>query len=226
MVQVSIRKYATSVIGGALRQGEFLSNVVQFTAYQSAVSGRSTSFNRIKYGLAIIVTLDCDLEWDFKAQDNSATTLKRLPKILLCRIRSASDLARRIKNDEQSIGKFEKSTTWNKIVQNKDERYHFLEQIEGTLDRAGGGFPSMGVDFKEVFAVPARDLYASVDEGLTQRHCRLVSPYKEHFNSRFAYFLGRIGLPSEHLYEKGAIRQLNNSVASTDKLLGEIENGA
>lgn len=65
--------------------------------------------------------------------------------------------------------------------------------------------PSLGIDFKDVFAVPTRDLYDSVDFGITQRRCRLVTPYTEQLNSRFAYFMSRIGLPYEHRYDRAEI---------------------
>ena len=110
MVQENAAKYATSGLSGALRQGEILSDVVQFTVFQPSETDNSASFKRTVFELSVIVTPDCDLDWDFKAHQKTESSLKLVPNVVLCRIRSAGDLARRIKQDNESIEKFSKST--------------------------------------------------------------------------------------------------------------------
>ncbi len=190
---------------GALRQGEILSNVVQISLPPDFFDTTSMKVKRVTHRYAIVVTPDCDLEWDFKAQQGNASLGKIIPNILLCTIMFSSDLAKRINEDRTPGAKFETRTPWKRTTQNKEERYHFLEMIDLSLDLQGKGIRSLGIDFKEFFTMPTDFLYSSIDDGLTLRRCILVRPYSDHLNSRFAYFQSRIGLPEDHQYTKGEI---------------------
>lgn len=198
-------KYEKSKDAGALRQGEILSDVVQISILPESIDTTSPTVKRAKYDYAIVVTPDCDLEWDFKAQQGNASRGKIVPNILLCTVIFSSDLAKRINEDRTPGKKFETKTPWKRITQNKEERYHFLEKIDSALDLKEKGIRSLGIDFKEFFTLPTDFLYSSIENGLTFRRCRLVRPYSDHLNSRFAYFQSRIGLPEDHQYTKGAI---------------------
>ena len=198
-------KYEKSEDAGALRQGEILSNVVQISLQPSSIDTTSPEAKRVKHPYAIVVTPDCDLDWDFKAQQGNASRGKIIPNILLCTVMFSSDLAKRINEDRTPGKKFDTRTPWKRTIQNKEERYHFLEKIDLPLDKKGEGIRSLGIDFKEFFTMPTDFLYSSIDDGLTLRRCRLLRPYSDHLNSRFAYFQSRIGLPEDHQYTQGEI---------------------
>ena len=199
-------KYRSSEEAVALRQGEILSNITHSGVTVSPDNTNSLRFRKITHAHALIVTPDCDLEWDYQARQNDASQLKLMPNVLLCILRTASEQAKRIKSDKTTFKRFENSSTWKRITQNKEERYHFLEKFDAVADLQNRGIPfSLCIDFKEFFTVPTEDLYESISSGETLRRCRLVSPYREHFNNRFAYFLSRIGLPEDMQYSKGEI---------------------
>ena len=198
-------KYEKSKDSVALRQGEILSKVVQISLLPGTMETGSPTVKRITHNYAIVVTPDCDLDWDYKAQKGEESTGKLIPNILLCTVIYASDLAKRINKDRPLSNRFETRTPWEKTTQNKDERYHFLEKIDSDFDFQGEGIRSLGIDFKEFFTLPTDFLYSSIAAGLTQRRSVLMQPYNDHLNSRFAYFQSRIGLPEDHQYFKGEI---------------------
>ena len=80
----------------------------------------------------------------------------------------------------------------------KDERYQFLQKALASEDGENEGPPELGVDFKRYFPVPTDELDWRGNSELKGR-CRLVSPYLEHFCSRFSGFMNRVALPAEHL---------------------------
>lgn len=198
-------KYEKSAETGALRQGEILSNVVQVSVLPESVDTALPKVKRVPHDYAIVITPECDLDWDFKAQQGNESQGKLIPNILLCAVVFASDIAKRINEDRPLSKRFETRTPWERTTQNKEERYHFLEKIDSTQDLEGEGIRSLGIDFKDFFTLPTDFLYSSIDRGLTRRRCRLIRPYNDHLNSRFAYFQSRIGLPEDHQYARGEI---------------------
>lgn len=198
-------KYEKSQDAGSLRQGEILSKVVQISLLPESMDTASPTVKRVTHNYAIVVTPDCDLDWDFKAQHGKESLGKLIPNILLCTVIFASDLAKRINSDRPPSKRFESRTPWKRTTQNKEERFHFLEKIDSNLDLQGEGIRSLGIDFKEFFTLPTDFLYASIVAGLTQRRSVLLQPYNDHLNSRFAYFQSRIGLPEDHRYFEGEI---------------------
>jgi hypothetical protein len=68
-------------------------------------------------------------------------------------------------------------------------------------DVMGEGLPELGIDFKRYFTISAAEVYIRLDSNEIQRRCRLVSPYLEHFSTRFAYYQFRVALPADHYSE-------------------------
>jgi len=198
-------KYEKSKVGEALRQGEILSDVVQISLYPESLESTSLKFHRVEHHFAIVVTPDCDLDWDFKAQQGKESSGKLIPNILLCTVMFASDLAKRINDDRPLSKTFLGKTAWTRTRQNKEERYHYLEKIDSSLDLQDRGIRPLGIDFKDFFTLPTDLLYSSIDDGSILRRCRLVRPYNDHLNSRFAYFQSRIALPEEHQHDMSEI---------------------
>jgi len=198
-------KYEKSKVGEAIRQGEILSDVVKISLYPESLESTSLKFHRAEHRYAIVLTPECDLDWDFKAQKGIENPGKLIPNILLCTVMFASDLAKRINDDRPLSKTFLKKTAWSRTRQNKEERYHFLEKIDASLDLQDEGIRPLGIDFKDFFTLPTDLLYSSIADGSILRRCRLVRPYNDHLNSRFAYFQSRIALPEEHQHDVGEI---------------------
>jgi len=111
-----------------------------------------------------------------------------LPNVLLCEVSSATELKGAV-----PLGK----DIWKRIIQNKDERYQFLQGVPPLLDATKEGLPELGIDFRRYFGIPTDELYEQFNLR-ARRRCRLISPYKEHFMNRYAHFIARVALPSDH----------------------------
>ena len=183
--------YEQSPNESALRQGEILSNIVQARLALASIASNVLSVDSVKHPFAIIVTQDCDLDWDYKARKESGSEDKLIPNILFCEVIEARRLRGR-----QDIN----STIWNSIKRNNHERYHFLQRIAPEQDAFGEGLPELGMDFKRYFTVPTEEVYERL-KFKGKRRSRLVSPYMEHFCTRFHNFQSRIALPAEYLSE-------------------------
>jgi hypothetical protein len=184
--------YEPSALTGALRQGEIVSDVIQVRLMiESLVPGAEPAIAEVRHPLAIIMTQDCDLDWDFKARQSNGSEGKRIPNVLFCEVIGATELRGR-----QGIN----SEIWKRISQNKDERYQFLQRILPDADAVGKGLPELGIDFKRYFTVPTEELYHRLI-AQAHRRCRLLSPYLEHLSTRFGYYQFRVALPADHLSE-------------------------
>lgn len=183
--------YDSSVSIGPLRQGELLSGLLELRFDASMVSKASLSdptppAERVEHPWTIILSPDCDLEWDFNARQGEANTAtKGLSHILMCDLEDLAAL--------QIDSRVQKSQRQTQLIkQNRDERYHYLRSAH-TED--GQTLPDFFVDFKRVFSVHADYLYAVVEQDLVRRHGFLKPPWIQDLSHRFTYFLGRVGLP-------------------------------
>lgn len=188
--------YRASTRKSALRQGEILTGVVQYKPQIGNITTPESSsipFQSIIHPYAIIVSQDCDLDWDYDArngtQEDKNKSHKLLNSILLCEV----DTARSIKDDKsRQIN----SAEWNYIKTNRHERYHFFQAIASELDLEQSGLPELTLDFKRVFGIDAENLYYQVTNDIAKRRSILASPYLEHFSTRYHFFHQRVALPS------------------------------
>ncbi len=190
--------YAPSQNTDRLWQGEIVTNLIQVRINLEDVlvtepSQQAHLRNQV-HPWAIIVTQDCDLEWDFQARKGDAKIHKLIPNILLCEMREAGG----VRQDNVMVPG---SKDWNQIQQNKNERFQFLQKATKDDDAQQEGLSELVVDFKRYFTVPTDELYARLEAGQIKRRCRLQSPYLEHFCTRFHYFQYRVALPSDHFSE-------------------------
>ncbi|MGO9254917.1 MAG: hypothetical protein ACLQU1_01235 [Bryobacteraceae bacterium] len=175
---------------GALRQGEILSNVVQVhLRIDSLTPGVDEAvFEERIHPFALILTQDCDLDWDFKARqsstDENRRELKIVPNTLFCELMANETLRPRIGG----------SDLWRRISQNQDERYHAFPAIPAEHERVAQGIPQLVADFKRLFTIPTDELYARLTMS-TQRRAVLQGPYLQHFTTRFGYYCMRVALP-------------------------------
>ena len=172
-----------------LRQGEILSGLIRFTLDPTKIGESEPSVVRVEYPYAVVLSQACDLEQDFRGRQEGKPP--QLPDVLFCQLPTAQDLKASCPSPD----------IWKRVKQNKDERYHFLENIPLDCDRAGAGIPELGIDFKRYFTLPTTEVYQWLKRGDTQRRSVICSPYLEHLSSRFAYFLSRVGLPHDHVSE-------------------------
>lgn len=181
-------------IAGALRQGEIITDLVQYRRLNDRAEVGQAPFESHHYSFAVVVSQDCDLDWDFKArQSNPPKASKLLTSILFCEAKPAADV--RFSGISKEM--------WDKIRQNKDERYQFLQCVPTDRDAFGEGVGELVLDFKRYFGLLAVDAYEQV-AGDARRRCCLVSPYLQHLATRFYYFQYRVALPKDHESEPGS----------------------
>lgn len=186
--------FSPSPTDGVLRQGEIVSDVIQVhvRATSLAQSGADLDLEEKIHPYALILTQDCDLDWDFKAraselqdsgQENKRQA-KLVPNILLCELTTTEILKPRLAGGD----------VLRRVRNNQDERYHWFPSISITEDRAGEGLPELIADFKRVFSIPTDELYLRITLGI-RRRALLESPFLQHLSSRFGYYCLRVALP-------------------------------
>ncbi|HQU45527.1 MAG TPA: hypothetical protein PK867_22130, partial [Pirellulales bacterium] len=134
---------------GALRQGEIVSELIEVKLKLLADGSlpqpdQLIEFQSISHPFAIVVSQDCELDWDFKARHYVAvggkmvSAEKLVPNVLFGVVATAEEL-----RGTHGIT----SDIWKRIRQNKDERYHFLERAPAEYDLQQRGLPELGIDF-------------------------------------------------------------------------------
>lgn len=180
-----------------LRQGEILARVVVLRVDPATLGTDDLQIERVEIPFALILTQDCDLEQDYSVRfgRSGSGTDKLLPGILLTEVNTAEDTFARIAAGNQK--------QWNRLAiqSNRNPRFHFLQRVESGCDRLNEGLPELTIDFKRYFTIPPDELYRRVELGEAVRRCALVSPYLEHLGQRFAAYLSRVGLPTDHASE-------------------------
>lgn len=176
--------YAISAPARELRQSEIITNLAQYI-YDPTQPDRVEE-RRHRY--AVVVAQDCDLLRDFETGEGSAV----FNGVLLFEL-MPFDEAKRALPPGRDI--------WRPIAENNNERYHFFEAVPPGCDLAGEGLPELIADFRKYFALPSRELYRQCSiagpEG-AKRRCRLEMPYREHLQTRAAFYFQRVVLPNPH----------------------------
>jgi hypothetical protein len=191
--------YKPSHKNTSLRQGEILTNVTQYNVEPMAPSEDqpdiSLSTVPIIHPYAIVVTQDCDLDWDYKARtEKNHNPSKFLNSVVLCEISTAEEVR---KTADNMNGK-----EWGLVSSQRHERYYFFEKIHIDYELQKKGLPELTADFKKVFAIDAATLYYQVNNDMVLRRAILCSPYLEHFSRRYYSFHGRVALPAQYESEK------------------------
>lgn len=172
-----------------LRQGEIIDKLFEFKLQipeQQSIDDvrKSAKFDPIVHPSVIVVSQDCDLEWDYKARFEGASVHKLIAHVLCCSLFSRYEITDETKQKTRMFGL---------VRQYQDERFHYLAEapVNGTEDT----LPEMVADFKTVFSVPTEFVYWLVSTGQAVRKGGLLSPYLEHFMDRLYHFLGRVATP-------------------------------
>jgi hypothetical protein len=183
-------KYAKSVVGDRLWQGEVASEVVQLRSRLDTIGlSDSVILHEVVHRYAIVLTQDCDLLADYERRSTRTASDPSVPNILFCEATTVESLRGLLPQGKD---------IWKRIVQNKDERYQCLEAVPIDQDAAGQGLDAIGVDFKRYFTIPTDEVYKRLELGQVKRRCRLVSPYVEQLATRFFYYQYRVALPYDH----------------------------
>ena len=191
--------YQASHKNSSLRQGEILTGVVQYKPVINELlqDNQELSFDAIVHPYAIVVTQDCDLDWDYRdRQATKSQSSKLLNSVLLCEITTAQEV--RDIEDKKVMN----SKEWNLVESHRHERYYFFEKISSACDSEQIGLPELTADFKRIFGIDAEILYRQIEVGMVKRRSILVSPYLEHFSRRYHSFHERIALPSQYESER------------------------
>lgn len=171
-----------------LRQGEIITDL-QVALVNWETKDHEPKVDTMIQPYSVLLTQDCDLEQDSLTRDRNESSDRRLPFLLFCEVFTAEDLFGKMRNIKR---------LWEKVAQNREERFHFFQKIDAALDDLGEGLPELGIDFKRYFTLPTDEAYRQVNVTQAKRRCKLVSPYLEHFCRRFANYLSRIALPIDH----------------------------
>ncbi len=176
--------YTISELKSELRQGEIISDLAQFEFDPVANAGVETT-----HEYAIVVGQDCDLLQDYNRIAEGKEG--QLISVLIYKLFPATQIS--------DIGAAAGREARKIVVQNKNERYHYLEAAPVELDLCSEGLPSLIVDFKRYFAMPPKEIYRQIRlENGAKRRCRLEMPYREHLQSRAAFYQQRVMLPMQH----------------------------
>jgi hypothetical protein len=177
---------------GAFHQGEVLSNVVQLCLLPNSQQPDDLEFQELVHPFAVILTQECDLDWDFKARtveaDESKRDLKVVPNILLCEAFPEASIRPKIKGSE----------LWRRITNNQDQRYHQIPLTPSASDSAREGLPALTLDFKHIFTIRTDELTLRLNLELRRRTILQV-PWVQDLGNRFAYYCGRVALPEGDL---------------------------
>jgi len=181
---------------GALRRGDVVTSLIQLVIEVEEVE----SFGQlgpdvvvptkvVTHPVSIVMTPDCDLDWDFQSRQSGERVHKQIPNVLFLEVMIADDI-RLQAGINRDIRK--------RIYANADPRWQYLEAVPLELDAIGKGLPSMVLDFKRLFTVPTIDVYRQLSDNSATRRACLNSPFAEHLASRFFAFQARVALPREH----------------------------
>jgi len=181
----------------SLRQGEILTGVVQYKPVAAEIKtdlNNGFSFSPILHPYVIVVTQDCDLDWDHTARSvSNGSSTKLLNSIILCEI----DTAENIRSTDGINSK-----EWGLVANHRHERFYFFEKILPIYESEQKGLPELTADFKKVFGVDVETLYRQIEIGTVARRTVLKSPYLEHFSKRYYNFHSRVALPFQYESER------------------------
>jgi hypothetical protein len=149
----------------------------------------------IVHPYAIVVTQDCDLDWDYRArEEDSGQSTKLLNSVILCEITTATEV-----RGFEDIN----ANEWNLVKTQRHERFYFFEKIPVECELGEIGLPELTADFKKIFGIDSADLYRQIDSDRAKRRSLLTSPYLEHFSRRYYSFHGRVALPAQYESDRG-----------------------
>ena len=141
------------------------------------------------HAYAILLAQDCDLLRDYEARAKNPPD-RVLNSILFFEALPA----------DQAKAKVGGRDIFRRIERHGEERYHLLAPVDAANDRLNKGIPELVIDFRRYFSMAAVEVYrqcALLEDTGAKRRCRLISPYREHLQTRAAFYFQRVGLPDQ-----------------------------
>lgn len=195
-------RYDPPPTSGQLRQGEILGdlwfNEPEYPPIEIP-EGKLPTILGVEYPLLIVMTADCDLEWDFKArfpdeqsqaQYQTSPNIEDSPKlithVLFCSVFEKGKIRPRFTGMR---------AIWTRIQQNQDERYHHFKPASVDAPPSVNALEDLYLDFKKTPALSVKTLYDGFRTGEIRRVAIVPSPYIYDLTHRFFGFLSRVGLP-------------------------------
>lgn len=187
---------------GAIRQGEILTGICEYRPRLAPIAQThqtAVDVVPIHHPYMIIMTADCDLDWDFKARFANQEVVESyddevilqqeamaaiIPHILLCEVYDSTAVRARVPA----------SNLWKRIRQNQDERYHYFEAAS-IGESMSEQLPDICLDFKKTLALPTQSLYNGICARGIKRFAVVPPIYIHDLMHRFYGFLSRVGLP-------------------------------
>jgi hypothetical protein len=175
--------YCTDGLDKEFRQSEIVSRVAQYD-----YDGGTGRISEVYHQYVIVANQDCDLLWDREARDQGKPG--DLNGLIVYEAEPAFDMKAKLAQGRD---------IWARVIQNKDERYHYLEAVPAELDLVGQGIPPLILDLKRCFTLPVPELHRQCRtlHG-AQRRCRLETSFRDHLQSRIAFYLQRVTLVRQH----------------------------
>ncbi len=181
-----------------LRQGEIVLNLLELPP---SPSDTETLFNEEKsppvirstHPIALIVTQDCDLYWDWKLRQSPKEVKKdikderkQLPHIHFCEM---------FMKEEIRWSRGFNRPLWERVISNQDERYHLFHQSK--IADTDEQLPDLYVDFKRVFTLPTEYVYWLISSAYSTRKAIMTEPYLRDVIQRVFSYLSRVALPED-----------------------------
>jgi hypothetical protein len=190
-----------------LKQGEILADIWVHRPLVAAVEippGHSVEIEPTRHPLVIVMTAECDLEWDYKTRFGEETIEGETGAIVVLKGGANVDINHpnlvhsvlmcEVYRDEEIRARVPGSDIWKRIGRNQDERYHHFEQ--GPIgDPPMDSLPDVYLDFKKLLALPPQTLYDSLGPGRVRRIAVVPAVYLHDLMHRFYGFLSRVGVP-------------------------------
>lgn len=181
-----------------LRQGEIIANLLELPPAPSDIKTLqdekiSPEVIRRTHPLSLVITQDCDLDWDYKYRTTPGTIKKdeKDENKLLYHIQFCDLFI----YDDIRFGRGLNRPLWERIQSNQDERYHhFISSQVGELETT---LPDLYVDFKRVFSLPADYVYWLISTNFSKREALLPDPYLRDLIQRLFSYLSRVSIPDD-----------------------------
>ena len=185
MIKVKYEKKSRVYQGDINKNIEYIENIKE-------KSGIIT-ISKIHFPYVIILTQDCDLQWDFEQRWSKNKISNNQNKWLLSVLVAPLYNVEHVYNGEHlselnmTMQKIERGgTTGRYLIQNQNPRYHYIK-FPNNVD-----IVDSIIDFKHYFSVNVEYLKSIKKESFI---CRISDLFKEDISFRFANFLSRVGLP-------------------------------
>ena len=185
MIKVKYEKKSRVYQGDIYKNIEYIENIKEKDGI--------ITISKIHFPYVIVLTQDCDLQWDFNQRwsrkNISNNQDKWLLSVLVAPLYNVEHVyyGEHLSELHMTMQKIERDRTpGTYLIQNNNPRYHYIK-FPNNVD-----IVDSIIDFKHYFSVNVEYLKSKKKESFI---CRISDLFKEDISFRFANFLSRVGLP-------------------------------